>query len=255
MHMNRSLAVAALFALSLSAPTSAQDYGLGGMDNLISQTNTNMMTTSTIIAGASFRASLKRMLNVRSDSPNTPRAESKAAPVSAAALVFKPSAAVRLQSQKQFFETMRSVDPKAADMFEARFASRTIFQQMEPEMNKVGLRTDNIADAMALWLIHIWMGANGVSEDPPVAQMKAVRTQLSDVLMANPELASTSNAQKQELADSLLLNAVIMGAIIGDPQAKTPEGKAMVQKLMVEISGKLGFDLSTVRLTDAGFAA
>jgi hypothetical protein len=245
--MHKSLFLFIILAIALSFPAAAQDYGLGGMDSYISASNSNILTTNTIIGNATFRSSLKSKVNSRKAASQPTKAQTVA---SAAALSFKPSAAVRKQSKDRFFAIMRSSDPDGARVMEEHFGN---FQGLDQALAEYGLRSDNVADVMTVWMINMWMGANGISDDPPNAHIKAVRTQIADALRASPGLASASDAQKQELSDSLLLNAALIGSALGDPKFKSGEMRAPLQKAMAKVGSSMGMDLTAMRVTSAGF--
>jgi hypothetical protein len=259
--MRKPLFIAAVFAITLPTPAIAQDYGLGGMDSFISTSNSNMMMTNTIVSNQSFRSSLKNKLNSRKtkatpSTSQTSKSTARAATVKAfpaVALTYKPSDAIRKRSKEQFFAKMRSIDPESARQLEARYATRDLFQALDQEISKYGMRTDNVADAFTIWLINIWMGANGISNDPPASRIKAVKAQITDSLRMSSDIAGASDTQKQELTESLLLNASVIGAALADPRVKSGEMRAPLQKAMVRLGSSIGLDLAAMKLTDTGF--
>jgi hypothetical protein len=259
--MRKPLFIAAVFSITLSTPALSQDYGLGGMDSFISTSNSNMMMTNTIISNQSFRSSLKNKLNSRKTkaTPSTSQTSKSTARAStvkafpAVALTYKPSAAIRQRSKEQFFAKMRSIDPESARKLEAHFATRDLFQALDQEIAKYGMRTDNVADAFTVWLINLWMGANGISNDPPVSRIKAVKAQITDSLRMSSDIAGASDTQKQELTESLLLNASVIGAALADPRVKSGEMRAPLQKAMVRLGSSIGLNLAAMKLTDTGF--
>ncbi len=260
--MRKPLFIAAVFAITLPTPAISQDYGLGGMDSFISTSNSNMMMTNTIISNQTFRSSLKNKLNSRKTKATPPTSQknskstARVATVAAfptGALTYKPSAAIRKRSKEQFFAKMRSIDPDGARQLEARYANRDLFQALDQAMDEHGLRTDNVADALTVWLINIWMGANGISNDPPASRVKAVKAQITDSLRMNSGITGASNEQKQVLTESLLLNASVVGAALADPRVKSGEMRAFLQKAMARVGSSIGLDLAAMKLTDTGF--
>jgi hypothetical protein len=247
--------------LTITTPTAtlAQDYGLGGIDSFISTSNNSVLMTNTIVGNTTFRSSLKKKLQSPQKSTAgkpTPSASGSIAKTSIAPLTslqFKPSSVIRQKSKEQFFARMRKIDPTGAEQIEARYANRDLFQALNEALAVSGLRSDNVADAFTVWLINIWMGANGQTQDPPTTQIKAVRSQIATVLRQNPDLVAASDSTKQELAEGLLLNAAVVGAALGDPRAKSSEGKATLQTVMVKIGTDMGIDLQSLQLTNNGF--
>lgn len=136
---------------------------------------------------------------------------------------------------------------------EARSAKRDLFQALDREIGKYGMRTDNVADALTIWPINLWMGANGISKNPPVSRIKAVKAQIIDSLRMSFDISGASDTQKQELTESLLLNASVIGAALADPRVKSGEMRAPLQKAMVRLGSSIGLDLAAMKLTDTGF--
>jgi hypothetical protein len=250
--MRKILLVAAVLTLALPTRGEAQDYGTGGMDSFISASNNNVLTTNVIVGGATFRSSLKNKVSSPKAAGTTKvRAPKRVASV--ADLSFRPSPAVRQKSNEQFFALMRSVDAEGATQLEASYPSGDLFPVLEQALAPYGMRANNVADAMTVWMVNLWMGANGLSEDPPKSQIRAVRTQIADSLRTSSDLATASDATKQELTESLLLNAAIIGSALGDSRVKSGEMRGALQTAMQQVGNSLGMDLTAVRITRTGF--
>jgi hypothetical protein len=251
----RNILFPAVLILAVPAAAVAQDYGLGGMDSFISVSNSNMLMTDTIVRGESFKSSLRNKMNgQKAKSAGAPQAPmSEAVPL--AALTFKPAPAIRTKSKERFFANMRKIDPQGAREMEARYANRDLFAALDQAMAGHGLRYDNVADAFTVWMINIWLGANGLTDDPPPAQIKAVSAQIAAALGLSPDLAKASDAQKQELAEGLLLNAAVIGGALADPRATSAEGRAQLQKAMSQVGSKMGVNLTAIRISDQGFVS
>jgi hypothetical protein len=246
-------ACAFVLLVALFGPAHAYD---GTMDAFISQSNSNMMITNSIVGGAVTRSTLKRQLNVQgsgTSSKSSPSQANKNSGTPASALQFKRSAAVQEQSKSIFFSQMRKLDPAGAALMQARYADRDLFQALDQSVTGYGLRTDNIADAFAFWMIHLWMGSNGVSEDPPIAHIKAVRNQLVLSMQKSPMYAEFDQETKQLFAERLILNAAALKASTQDPRLKTAQDKAALQSTIAKVGTQLGLDLRTVRITNNGF--
>jgi hypothetical protein len=241
-------------SLSLTLPTSltAQD---GSMDMFMSASNSSMMMTNTIISGETFRASLKAKLAKKKGtlSSVSTRGKDKAPAVQAASLNFTPSAKIRNASVERLFAQMRSVDPENAKKYESQYSNGRFFEALEGGMKVYGFTTNDVADSMSVWLAALWMGANGRSEDLTKAEITAVRNQIADTLKFSPDFAKASDAAKQELSDNLLVNAAVISGVVADPAAKTPEGKAMLQRVTSKIGRDFGFDLTAIKITNDGF--
>lgn len=257
--MRTPFVIAVSLALALPSPGFSQDYGLGGIDAYISASQSNMMTMNTIVGNAVFRASLKKKLarrnaaKVATTAKKAPAATQTVAPISA--ISFKPSSAVSEKSKETFFATLRSADPQSARQMEARFSKVNLHQTLSQAMAEHGLRADNVADAMTVWMVNLWKGANGQLEDPSPIQIRAIRAQMVDALRASPALATAKDAQKQELAEGLVLNAALVGAMASDPGAQSGPMRTAMQKAMTRVGANMGMDLRAMRITNEGFVS
>jgi len=171
-----------------------------------------------------------------------------AVPVSAFA--YKPSMTVRQASFDALRAKVRGGDPASVRSLEQMMAQGDLIERMGPLLAPFGLRTDNLADAYALWWIVMWKASRGDGSDPDPATCAAVRGQVVALL---PGQAKLADAEKQKLAEGLLLQALLVEAAAG--QAKTPAEKQRVAGLVRRTAAPLGMDFATMTLTAKGFVA
>ena len=151
-----------------------------------------------------------------------------------------------------FVERSRRVDPAGADGLAETLRNDPV-AMMKPELAKFGLRTDNVADAYAVYWVEAWQAVHGASGASSRATAQAVREQAARAISATPEFASATAAQKQEFAESYLVQALLVGAAkeqAGGDRAKLRQVSAAVEKG----ARAAGFDLRAVTLTEDGFA-
>lgn len=116
-----------------------------------------------------------------------------------------------------------------------------------------GLRPGDVADAMAGYWILNWVMANGADSDRAEAQ--AVREQMRRMIAARPGFSRLGNAERQEMAEVLMLNFLIQHAAYTDAMARGDSataarlGEAAVSRFQTE----MGVDLRRLHLTNAGF--
>ncbi|MFS2111035.1 DUF6683 family protein [Sphingomonas sp. Sphisp140] len=177
-----------------------------------------------------------------------PRARRIAVPVSAFA--YRPSADVRKASLDAMLIKARKGDPAGARSLEQLMAQGDIIERMGQLLAPVKLRTDNLADAYALWWIVMWNASQGKSADPDPVVCTAVRNQVVALL---PGQAKLDDADKQRLAEGLLLQAMLVEAAID--QAKAPSEKAQVAALVRRTVAPMGLDFTAMTLTGKGFVA
>ncbi len=166
-------------------------------------------------------------------------------------LNYKPSQANQKRNLANFVAKTRAVDPASADELERLFTS-DLMQQIDTGMRGLGLSSNNVADAYALYWTSAWLGARGRDDNLPAKQMIAVRDQAARALVSTTVFANASDQQKQEMAESLLVqSALIAGYINGGKQ-----NSALMAKVKIAIAQgakAMGLDLYTMTLTEEGF--
>jgi hypothetical protein len=176
---------------------------------------------------------------------------SSATATQSAQLDFTPSMQRRQANYASFVERSRKVDPAGAAGLATNLKLDPI-AMAEPELAKVGLRVDNVADAYAVYWVEAWQAVHGVSGASSRPTAQAVRDQAARAIGATPAFASATAAQKQEFAESYLVQAVLVGAAkeqAGDDPAKLAQVSAAVE----EGARAAGLDLRAMTLTDEGF--
>lgn len=125
------------------------------------------------------------------------------------------------------------------------------------EVRENGLKRGDVADALTAYWVTNWMIANRVTSDPKPVQVRAVRRLFASVLSSTPAFAKATNAQRQEMAEAYIYNTVLQGGAFG--QVFHTGDKALIKRFSdgraASFKTEMGFDLRTVKLTNAGFAA
>jgi hypothetical protein len=177
--------------------------------------------------------------------------EPSTAPVSAD-LRFTPSKERRAANISAFVAQSRRLNQQEADRLAALFASTDVFGQMEATLAGVGLRIDDVSDVYALWCITAWSAVRGRNDTPSRMMAMAVKAQIAQAISSSGTLRGANDAVKQELAESLLLKAALIDAIV-EKAKSNPEQLKTVQAAMIRAGQGMGFDLAGMNLTDHGF--
>lgn len=169
-----------------------------------------------------------------------------------AALRYSPSKARRTANLAHFVEKTRKADPAGAKDLATLFASGDFIDKIGKAIAPYDLHVDNVADAYTIWWINAWQATRGRNDTPGPAVKDAVREQAARALTAAPEFAGAGDAAKQELAESLLVQAALIDTAVeqakGDRRRLDAVGAAVAQG-----ARGMGLDLSTMELTDQGF--
>jgi hypothetical protein len=129
-----------------------------------------------------------------------------------------------------------------------------IIQKIQKQVGaQYGLKTNNIADAYALYWISAWEAANGIFDSPtPPAQMKAVKTQVANILSSSSLITDETDANKQAYAENLLTQAAIVGSY-GSHVNADPANMPKVRAAVVANAAAQGVDIEAFILTPTGF--
>lgn len=172
----------------------------------------------------------------------------------AATTGYRASPAVSARVRQQFTASMRGVvgdqgSRQLADALSAGDPVRNWLQLVSGD----GLRGGDAADALASYWILNWVVANDADSDR--SQALAVREQVRSVLVANPAFTRLTEPQRQEMAETLILNFLVQHAAYGeavrrgDRDLKARLGAAATTRFRNE----MGMDLRRLQLTAAGF--
>lgn len=172
--------------------------------------------------------------------------------VQMAQLIYRPSPARTQANLAAFVERTRAVDPAGAAQLQAQFASGDVIGAIDAAMQQVGLDKDNLADAYTVWAVNAWSAAHGDLSETTPATAIAVSRQAAQALLATPEVLALDDAGKQEMAESMLVQAALIAAsqqaAAGDPAMTQQVAQAVRQGALAS-----GLDLDQIRLTEAGF--
>lgn len=235
---------AMIAVLVWSTPLRSQDLGAYHFDMALN----GLVTNQIAITQTAIGRNATRSVRPSSTKPSTDRGGA-----SAAASSFRASLERRRVNYSSFLAKSRAVDPQGASSLEATLAMDPI-AMMEPELAKVGLRTNDVADAYAVYWVEAWEAAHGKSGHDSREMAQAVRRQAADAVLAVPGFAAVSDVQKQEFADALLVQALLISA--AHDQARGDEGKLRQVAAAVRQGARAaGLELDGITLTENGFIA
>jgi uncharacterized caspase-like protein len=172
----------------------------------------------------------------------------------ASRFAFSPSAELRKRNTANFITQIRSSNPQVAALLEAQFALQDMFAATDKAVAKYGLKSDNLADALTILIDTLRDAANGHTSEPTRKQALAVRNQMALILLATPESANAMPAKKQEMADTLVLTALLMSFAQESAKASGPAALKQFADGVAETGKKeFGIDFRAIRITDDGY--
>ncbi|RYG45803.1 hypothetical protein EON79_11725 [bacterium] len=206
------------------------------------------MLTNTVSQGAIVKSERERSIRMGKGDPLAAR------PVKAnpAALLYKPSAETRKRNIAAFVAKIRAADPASADGLQKAFDQADVMGEVRKQVRQAGLNPDNVADTMAAYLVTAWYGVRGNTDSKP-ADYRAVSVQLRGAMAKVPAMTRVSNAAKQEMAETMLLQALIADQAVAGAKGQP----SMLSQIKATIGqgarATFGFDLAKIRLGKQGF--
>ena len=183
-----------------------------------------------------------------------PAVKAPAPLVKPAALTFKVSPQVRQKTIDTFVAQISQASPESGAEWNKVFKGADVFAEIDKQVKTMfGLSTTNLADTWAVYWSYAWLMTRSSTDDPTRAQAVGLRNQFQPLLLSIPAVATYTDAQKQEMSDTLLLQVVLFGTLA---EAWKEDQASRDEFGMGLISGtrEMGLDLSAVVLTDQGFS-
>lgn len=234
-----------VFAL-ITAPVSAQDFGASNYSNMaFGGLVTNQINITQSAVGKSKAEVSRRLV-----APPVPR---EALQRLGGSTRYTPSVADRRRNLARIASKMRaSGDPTGADAITSSYPAGDIIQQADRSLRKLGMRTDDVADAYTIWWISAWKASRRDTTDASPASVRAVRAQTARALLTAPDFRRAGNAQKQEFAEALVIQTALLEAAT-DKYANDAKMGPMLMRAARQGALASGIDLDAMRLTEGGF--
>ncbi len=180
--------------------------------------------------------------------PNRPNAEGFGANLD---FDYTPNRARTEQNLRNFIA--RTPDPAARENLEQMFATQpNIIEDIRAGIRPYGLDSHNTADAYAMWWINAWLASEKRNVDTDRGTVAMVKQQVRSAFAATPDFATTDDAQRQEYAEALLIQGLILAAAL-DQFDGNPEMLEQLSQAARQGAKASGLDLSLMTLTANGF--
>jgi hypothetical protein len=167
------------------------------------------------------------------------------------ALTFSPNQTQLGQNVAAYLKRMANADPDGAAAVSAQLNAPGFWDGYNQAMKSVGLNPNSVADNMAAWLITAWEASSGNANEVSPGAYSSVKKQTARALAA-PEFRAMSNAQRQELANGLAIQSLIISANMDYAKSDPSSGKQLASAVQ-KMGNSLGIDLRSLDLTDDGF--
>ena len=229
--------LAACVVLSWSVPVLAQDYQLPVDNSYLNQYINNAYILDPIVDQE--RTTPKDQRQNEINSQNT-------------ILMYSMSQQSRKQNISKFARSLKENDPNNAVNIDRTLGGGKIIDQVDQLMRQMGLRADNVADAYAVWWVVAWEAVNQQDVGSNASIYAAAKQQAANALLKTSQMGSAKDSVKQEMAESLLVQAVLIDGHIQAAKGN-PTQQAALAKAVNQGAQKMGLDLTTMDLTEQGF--
>jgi len=185
----------------------------------------------------------------RSSGPSRPAP--KAAPVTTA---YAPSPAVSQRVRRQFADWVgQQAGPEAGRRVGEVLRNGDPVKSWAGIVGADGLRPGDVADALAGYWVLNWVMANGVDNNR--AQAQGALRQVRGLIGDNPAYARLNPAQRQEMAETLMLNFLLQHAAYLDAMQRGDKDLArrLGDAATARFKSEMGVNLRQLNLTPAGF--
>lgn len=183
------------------------------------------------------------------------RAAGSAPGVSARVNLYTPSPVVRRQVEAQVTQAVASKDPAAARQLADALRKQDFIALFDQALRPMGLQSGNVVDVLTAYWLAMWGAANDYRGPPARADVQAVRAQVANSFDAS-RAGLTTDAKRQEFAETLILRAVLMDSAVDTAQKS---GKAGVVKQLGDAAQREllqnGIDLRSLDFTSRGLVA
>ena len=248
-YMSKILTIQICIILFNPSPVLAQDYtgdmGMLYTDIGMSGAMMDSATESGIFSAETVRTSFEKNIIDIVASKNSVR-------ISGNTTSFNHSMQQQKKNLAQFVAKAKNANQKGGAQLEIIFTSTDIIADVGKGIAPYGLKTNNVADAYAVYWMTAWQAAHGDTSDFTRAQSQAVKQQAANALLATPEFISATDAIKQEMAEAYLVQAALIQASVDVAQTDRTIAKGLPSAVRKGAKAS-GLDLDAMTLTDEGF--
>lgn len=227
------------FLASLAAPAAAQDMPTVLPNNYVLSDILNQQRIEASIGTRRASAARKTMAT---------------APTSGAVTSYRPSPVVSARARRQFVASMSGkIGAANARQFAEALERSDPIASWSKLVAGDGLRSGDVADAFAAYWLLNWAMANG--REGSRAQVLAVRDQTRSILAANPRHAALSEGQRQEMAETFILNFLVQHAAYSDAMKRGDQAtmRRLGDAAVARFRSEMGLDLRRLQLGGTGF--
>lgn len=229
------LAAAVAIGASSPAPVVAQDgaFDMGGL-------------TATLSTDHITQTERARSINDQIFNPSASPSEATGAD-----FTYRYESARTLENLRNFV-ARTPVEAGRAELERQVAAQPGLMDEISAGARSFGFDPHNVADAYAMWWMNAWLVANKRDEVPDRRTVEAVKRQVRNAFSATSDFAAAGDAERQEYAEALLLQATMLGSAF-EQWKQDPKMLNQLAQATRKGAEASGLDLSKMFLTQSGF--
>ena len=170
------------------------------------------------------------------------------------ALAYTPSLELRKANLNRFALQRQQQNLTGPKDLEALLNSTEVIEAIQKTIEPYGLTINNIADVYTLWWITAWQASEGSLTKVDKVTAQAVKQQAAKIWLANPKLMEATDANKQEIAEALLVQSLLIQTAINLAGDNELSQKAVMESVRKGAAAS-GLALQNMQLTSEGFIA
>ncbi|WP_020560640.1 DUF6683 family protein [Thiofilum flexile] len=167
-------------------------------------------------------------------------------------LSFKADLNLRRQFTQQFIDRIQSQNPLGAEALITLQAQGDIIATIETTLAAKNLTVTHLADAYTVWWVSMWQAAQGKPYELNRETAQAVRQQATQALLKTGVFKTTPDGSKQELAETLLLQALLLDTTLTHVHSN-PSLLQQLSESVLNEAQQSGLALDQMTLTPKGF--
>ncbi|MGC6398962.1 DUF6683 family protein [Sphingomonas sp. FW199] len=256
LSMNRAITqfcaalCSALFVVFGGSASVAQSMPWISPQVLSTTTGTDVMSTVLQDKAASADKSDEEAAS-RSTNGLTAKGRRNVAQAAAVDFRYRYNPARTAQNMRSFLARAPSRAARA-ELEQMLAAQPTLMGDIAAGVRAYGFDPHNVADAYAVWWVNVWGASEKRNVEPDAETVSAVKKQVYAAFAAMPGFAATSDAERQEYAEALLLQATMLGSAF-EQWKNDPKMLDQLAAAAREGAKASGIDLSLMTLTQNGF--
>lgn len=165
---------------------------------------------------------------------------------------YRPDPAVRNRVYARAVQMMAKAGSADTNKFRQILVSGKMRNEVAGILGRNGMSPNNLVDTTTLYLAVAWLTTHGNNGAPSAAQLAGLRRQVALAYGSIPQIMAMSNAAKQELAESNILQASL-SSTLAEQASKDPASSAKARSVIANwVQQSYSVDLRRVSLTCQG---